>query len=381
MRFGEFPGLESEKRKLTDMVRNGRLGHAHLFASNEGGSAFPLALAFATYLNCEDRGETDSCGTCPSCQKMKKLIHPDLHFSFPISTTEKFKNTKDIKCEFFLNSWREFIAENPFPSFEAWADDFIKNEKGSASKNLSILIREAREIVSTQALSRYEGKYKVFLIWNSERLNDEAANTLLKVLEEPTDGTIFILVTHKLDSHLKTMLSRLQIHSFPPLASPEVSVVLQEKYSIQKDISDKSAALSGGSISEALHISGNPNRVDFEQIQAWFRACFSLNYSILFQLAEEFSRARNMEKKSYFLVALKVLENSIHSGNSERMKGWNQNLLSFFSGFKKNVPLENFDPIRKDLEEGLYLLERNIQARLLFLQLSIKLNRHFTNRN
>jgi DNA polymerase III subunit delta' len=374
MRFSDFPGLSQSKKNLSDVVKSGKIAHAHLFSSGEGGAAFPMALAFATLLNCENPTEDDSCGECPSCKKIQSFTHPDIHFSFPVTTTNQYSKSENLKCEYFLKSWRELLTENPFPSYQSWAEKFILENKLSKSRSLNIVIREAREIINSQALSAFEGKYKIFLIWNSERLNPNAENALLKILEEPTKGTIFILITHKLDRHLKTLLSRVQIHSIAPFKPEEVVDILEKKFSIEPEIAKKAGLISGGSISEALHISGSPNRVDFEKIQEWFRSCFSLDLTNLFISAEEFSNSNENYQRGIFLVGMKALENSLVSEIKSDDFGWSERLNNFFLGFLKNVGAENFEAIRKEMEEGLYLLDRNIQPRLLFLQKSLKLN-------
>ncbi len=375
MRFKDFPGAEENKKKLVELVLSGKISHAHLFNSNEGGIALPMALGFASLLNCENPGPEGSCGQCPSCQKMEKFIHPDVHFSFPLTTTKNIKRTDDLKCSEFLEPWREFLRENPFSSFQTWTEKFSEYEKLPTLKNMEIVKREAREIIHAQALSSFEGKFKIFIIWSSENLNESASNTLLKIVEEPTPGTIFIFVSNSLKSHLKTLLSRVQINSFPSLSSSEVAAILRSRFEIESETAEKAGMVSGGSVTEALHISGSPNRVDFERVQEWFRNCYSLDMSKLQSSADEFAGSNGNFQKGMFKVALRALENAIGTLKPDSQPSWNPGLSQFFSDFYKNVGPSKFEIIRKELEEGLYLLDRNIQARLIFLQKSIKLNK------
>ena len=374
MRFQDFPGAEEDKQNLIDLIKSGKISHAHLFHSPEGGVALPMALGFASILNCENPSEEGSCGECPSCRKMETLTHPDLHFSFPLTTTKDVKKTEDLKCQDFLVPWRQFIIENPFGTYQGWTEKFSEYEKLPTLKNMEIVKREAKEIIQSQALSAFEGKYKIFIIWSSEHLNIPTANTLLKIVEEPTPKTVFIFVTSHLGSHLKTLLSRVQIHSFPALKSEEVEQVLQSRFEIDKDTAAKAGMVSGGSVTEALHISGSPNRVDFEKVQEWLRDCYSMDLKKLLKSAEEFSNSNGNYQRGVFKVALRVLENSVGSLKENSNGIWNDRLNEFFRDFYENVGPSKFESIREELEDGLYLLDRNIQARLLFLQKSIKLN-------
>lgn len=379
MRFKDFPGAEKQKANLWELYQSGKVSHAHLFHSSEGGISLPMALAFATLLNCENPRDGDSCGECSSCRRMASLTHPDVHFSFPLTTTNEIKRTDDLKCESFLVPWREFVLENPFASYQGWSEKFAASEKLNSLKNMEIIKREAKEIIQSQALTTFDGKHKIFIVWSSERLNDSTANTLLKIVEEPTPGTIFIFVSFHLENHLKTLLSRVQIHSFPPLTSTEVAGILSHNFEIGDEVAEKASLVSGGSVSEALHLAGSPNRVDFEEIQVWFRDCFSFDFAKLQRSAEDFSRSNGHYQRGFFRVGLRVLENSLSSRRAKD-QGWNEGLNNFFSDFYNNVGLEKFESIRKEMEDGLYLLDRNIQPRLLFLQKSIQLNKILRNK-
>ena len=222
MRFGDIYGLEEIKRGLIEAVQKGHVAHAQLFSGPTGSANLALALAFITYINCENPTE-DSCGTCASCQKNTKFIHPDVHFIFPVSSTTRITG-KDVLSTNFLKEWRHFLEEDPYGDIADWSVVF-----GGENKQLNISKGESKSIIQKLSLKAFEGGYKTILIWLPEYMHASAANGILKVLEEPADRTLFLLVTQNHEKLLGTILSRTQkvfIRSFNP---SEISAILQNQ--------------------------------------------------------------------------------------------------------------------------------------------------------
>ena len=202
MQFKQIIGQESVKSKLLTSARENRVAHTQLFLGPEGTGSVALAIAFAQFINCKNRTETDSCGTCPSCIKYEKFSHPDLHFFFPTTTNDAVK--KDPKSELFLNDWRAYLtSEKGYPTQNGWYD-YI----GVGNKQGTIYVRDASDLVHQISLKSYEAEYKVFIIWMTERLHESASNKLLKTFEEPPDKTLIILTAERYELILPTVRSR-----------------------------------------------------------------------------------------------------------------------------------------------------------------------------
>ncbi|MBS0000642.1 MAG: DNA polymerase III subunit delta, partial [Cyclobacteriaceae bacterium] len=176
MRFEEITGHEILKKQLVQSARSGHIAHAQLFLGPEGSPNLALALAYATYLNCLERQTDDACGQCGSCKKNEKLIHPDVNFAFPVSSTSKVP-AKDAVSLSFLSEWRNFVIQDPYNNASGWNSYF-----GGENKQLNISKEESRQIIRHLALKPFEGKYKIMLIWLAEYMNASAANSLLKIL-------------------------------------------------------------------------------------------------------------------------------------------------------------------------------------------------------
>ena len=214
MRFSEIIGNDWLKGRLVRMVRAGRLGHAILFTEENGGGAFAFALALAQYVNCREQGEEDSCGSCASCHKYQKLIHPDLHFVFPVSSSNLLSESekKGPISDYFLAPFRELALADPY-----FTEQMLYDALGFDNKSGLISVNEARRIFEKLSLRAAEGTWKTMIIYLPEKMNLDAANKLLKLLEEPPAGTLFLLVSHNPERLLPTIRSRCQAVALQPL--------------------------------------------------------------------------------------------------------------------------------------------------------------------
>ncbi len=205
MKFSDIQGQEGLKQRLAKTVDEGRVSHAQMFTGVAGSGALPLALAYVQYLNCTDRKDGDSCGVCPSCQKIAALQHPDVHFVMPVNKQGK-KTGEAMVSDSFLNEWRVMFAKTG-----GWFDEQMWYDAlGLDSLQGNISKKEADEVIRKLSFKSFEGGYKAVVVWLPERMNSEAANTLLKILEEPWDKTLFLLVSAEPRLLLPTILSRVQ---------------------------------------------------------------------------------------------------------------------------------------------------------------------------
>lgn len=247
-RFADIPGNGNVKKALAGMVDSGRIPHAILMYENDGCGALMLAQTFMQYANCTDRHDGEPCGKCPSCNQFSKMIYPDLHYTFPITTGTKVSGeAKNLVCDMFAPYWRELVLGNPY---------FLESELSSAlgfeKKSGQILVAEGHDILKKLSMSAVSGGYRAIIMYLPESMNTQTANMLLKAIEEPSENTVFILVTHSPESVLPTISSRCQGVRVLPLSKEEVSAELQGRFGAAVEDADMAASLSGGSVGLAL---------------------------------------------------------------------------------------------------------------------------------
>src|SRR6478735_320184 len=250
MRFLDIPGLAETKKLLIDSVQSNHIAHAQLFVGAEGALNLPMALAYATYLHCQNKGE-DACGICSACSKNLKFIHPDTHFVFPLSNVKNDKDEDRFKAD-ITKAWRAFLLEQPFGNLDDWTNSY-----GGEDKQALISREESREIIKTLSLKPFESPYKVMIVWQPELMHPSAANGILKILEEPPPHTYFILVTNAVDRLLPTIISRTQIVTVPLLQDSELESYLSEKYAVENVRAGKITQLAEGNINLALKLLDN----------------------------------------------------------------------------------------------------------------------------
>ncbi len=372
MLFKDIPGLEQIKSTLRRSVQTSHLAHAQLFDSPPGGGGLALALAFSTYINCENRNELDACGICPSCTKMNKLVHPDMHFIFPIATSKKIDGKTS---EAFLTYWRSFVLESPYRVLPEWLDSInAENKQGNIS------VEEARGILGKLSTKAYEGEYKILLIWKPDIMNAASSNALLKILEEPPFKTIFLLVTDQSDRLLTTIISRTQRIMIPAFSDQEVRQFL--KLHTESDtVANQATFLSDGNLSEALRLVQDASDDRSEWFAEWMRSCYKFDVSQLVKLADNFDTMNKEKQKGTLEYALRLFRDMlIWSQGAGELLRVPQEELTFVQNFSKAV---NFDGLEKMVEEvntAYYHIERNVRAKMVFLDLSLTVAPYFKRR-
>jgi DNA polymerase-3 subunit delta' len=372
MNFSEILGQEHLKNHLIKSTDNGRISHAQLFVGNEGSGVLPMAIAYAQYILCSNSNNKEACAL-----QCSKLMHPDLHFSFPVATNESVKS-KPVSKD-FLVEWREFIATNPYGNLFEWLQTLgIENKQGQ------IGVDEAEEIVRALTLKSYEGGYKIMIIWMAEKMHNSAANKLLKLLEEPPEKTVFLLVTENEEDIISTIKSRCQILQFPVLSEADIVKGLVEKEGTDPPIAEQIAQQADGSYNKALHLLHNDDADEqFEQwFIVWVRAAFKAkgNAAVIQDLiswSETIAKSGRETQKRFLNYCLQFFRQAL-------LLNYNADELVFLTPKSPGFKLENFAPfvhsenileIDKELNDALYHIERNGNAKIILLDLSIKLTR------
>ena len=363
MQFKSIPGRRSIKSRLIQSIEEGKIPHAQLFAGPEGSGSLAMAIAYTQYLFCKNRNQNDSCGECSSCQKIQKQIHPDLHFSFPFASGKK----EDIS-NLFLQEWRSIIHKNPFFSLEDWI-----HELALENKMVNIPISECRQILRELSLKPYEGDYQILILWLPEFLR-ESANSLLKMIEEPSPGTIFLLVTENKDLLLPTLLSRTQQIYIEAPNHLEVETYLMENYSLEKNSAQTIAFLSEGNLSKAFGMMNGAVDQFQETFQDWVKIMREGNPHKIVEWVEGFNGKSSKtvlskeDKKNFLLYGIKMFR-------AQFMKSYGQLETSpkTLDPEKFGRSLLAFQKVIQELEKAAYHLERNSNPKILFLDVSLQI--------
>ncbi len=362
MRWAEIPGLNEIKERLSDSVKRENVAHALLFDGRSGSAALPLALAFATYINCDNRGGGDSCGQCAACNKYDKLMHPDLSFTFPTAGGKK------VLSENFMAEWREFVKENPFGSYSDWLNH-ISIRQGN------IPVEESRQIIQNLSLKSYEGGYKVVVIWHVESMAAPAANALLKILEEPPEKTLFLLVTSDYNRLLPTIQSRVQRVAVRELEEQEMIGFLADRHGLTKEKAARIAFLTEGNINSALNLLGQDETDHKEWFVNWMRFCFVFDIARLVPTADRFDEFSKEEQKNILEYGLKILREiyleNIGLGHMIKLEN---DELTFVQKFSKVFRFDNIDRVSEAISEAILHIERNVRAKIVFMDLSLTMS-------
>ena len=373
MRFIDIHGLESTKSLLRAAVKSNHVAHAQLFAGKPGAPALSMALAYATFLNCENPTEEDACGECPSCSKNQKFVHPDVHFIFPASTTKNI-SLKDVESLMFLKEWRSFLLTTPFGNLQDWSEIY-----GGEGKQASIRAKEKKTIINALSLKAFEGKYKIMIIWHPELMHKNAANGILKVLEEPPDNSLFLLVSESPDQLLTTIISRTQRLDIPSFSDHELSEVLTLAHGIEEHRAKQLAHLADGSLRAALRLTAHVGEDNFEFFKLWMQLCYKRKMGELVDKAEAFSKFSRGGQNTFFQYGLSLLREALVSISTTQDKLFRVegDEKIFASNFGKAISINQFQSLSSLISEASYHIERNANAKLLFMNLSINISKVF----
>lgn len=367
MRFSDIPGLEDEKNRLIDSFNSNKIHHAILFSGQKGSANLALSLAFSTFINCEQKSEKDSCGTCSSCNKMDKLIHPDVNFVFPVAPTPKIN--KEVISDKFIESWRSSVIEFPYLSIDDWFEIYgFENKQPNISKD------EVRNLIKKLTLKPFESNFKINIIWLPEFLHLSTSNAMLKVLEEPPGNTLFFLVTNNDQKLISTIKSRVQNFKVKRFSDSEMKRYL----SIYKDVSenevDQAIYLSDGDLNNAQKYLYASNSQDLEKVKVWMRACYSQSFGDINSEVEWFNSLSKIKKRTFLTYTLKLMREALVSKIDESLSRISESEMSFVSKFRTTLDSNELEYIITSLDENIRFLDRNANPKILFLDLSIKIS-------
>lgn len=382
MKFINVVGQEAIKQRLRRTVLDNRVSHAQLFLGPEGSGKVALALAYAQYINCRHRSHEDSCGECPSCKKYAKLIHPDLHFIYPINKTKEFEDKKKVFSTDFVVPWREFLLhDNYYVSLPDWYEKI-----GIEKKQGFINADDADTINHTLAYKAYEAEYKVMIIWMVEKMNVTSANKLLKNLEEPPDKTLFILICEDSEQVISTILSRAQLIKINRLADEEIQAALVENYALLPGDARKIARFADGNFTAALMLAGKSGtgtmglEADYERFvlfRDWMRRCFTIagnlkDYDKLQEtiplLVGDGSREKQKELLIYGLQMFRIcLQYNVGNHNLVKLDGEQFEFVMKFSPYIHPRNIHLFD---EEFNRAVFHIERNANATIVLTDLS-----------
>jgi DNA polymerase-3 subunit delta' len=372
MKFSEIPGLADVKQKLFRTVENEKVAHAQLFAGSEGSANLALAIAYATVLNCTSRTNDDACGECPSCIKISKYIHPDLHFVFPVSSTKKITG-KEVISDSFIGEWRAFLKPNAFRGAEEWSQEF-----GGEDKQLNISREESRQILKKLSLKSFEGAYKVMIIWLAEYMHPSAANALLKLLEEPPERTVFLLVTNDHEKIIGTILSRVQLLKIRPFNKTEIADYLVSHYNVAEEKASQIAGISSGDLNHAVKLISEVEDGTHEMFRQWMRICFQNDYARMVAWADDFFKSSKLSQKGLFQYGLAMVRDSLlQAMGTPNLVHANEKEQEFITNFAGTMNLQKLQNLYQQLNSGIYHLERNGNVKIIFLETSLQISSIF----
>ena len=365
MRFSEIPGLDDEKKILINSYNSNTIHHAMLFIGQKGSANLSLALAFATYINCQNRN-TDSCGECPSCSKMDKLIHPDVNFVFPVAPTPKIN--KEVISDKFIHSWRSSVIESPYITVEDWFEIYgFENKQPNISKD------EVRNLVKKLSLKPFESVFKINILWLPEYLHLSTSNAMLKILEEPPGNTLFFIVTNNDQKLISTIKSRVQSFKVKRFLDEDMKKYLSSYRDISEAEVDQAIYLSNGNINKAEKYLFVSNSEDLTQLKVWMRACYSQNFQDINNQVEWFNTLSKIKKRTFLTYSLKLMREALVSSIDESLSKISDEEMSFIANFRKTLKQKDFEEIIILLDENIRYLDRNANPKILFLDLSIKI--------
>lgn len=366
--FRDVLGHETLKKSLIDTVRMGNIAHAQLFSGKEGVGKFAMAMAYARYIHCTNRGEDDACGQCESCQQYNVLSHADLHFAFPMF---KIKEKKKNNCEDYRPEWSEFIKKNSYFSIEQWLQAI-----NAENKQAIIYSNESEEIWRKMTLKSFSSPYKIMIIWLPERMNIDCANKLLKLFEEPYPNTIFLLISNSPDKILPTILSRVQQVIFPSLPLQTIANNLQSTYGLSETDARAVAHLSGGSYLKACEsiTLNEENKLFFDMFVKLMRLSYARRIKELKSWCEDSAELGRERLKRFLSYANRMIrENYIYNLSQPDLNYMTADEAQFSTRFAPFINERNVQSIVEILNSAENDIGQNANAKIVLFDLSIKL--------
>jgi len=380
MFFKDVVGQEALKRQLILNVSRNRISHAQLFLGPEGSGKLSLALAYSRYLHCRNRTPEDACGSCPSCIKFNKFEHPDLHFYFPNAKvrgmeSEEEGKEKKPRSKLFYQPWRELLLNSTYFTYNDWLDKL-----GVQNQQALINVEDSKDLMQDLSLKAFESDYKIVIIWMVDKLNDAASTKLLKTIEEPPQGTVFLFISENKDAIIKTILSRTQLIKVPMITDEEMVKFLEKKYECYPEQARQIAFLAAGNFAQALRLlhSSNEPQADMLMFREWMRLCFQKKVKDMLSWVDKFSKLGREKQKALLQYGLSIFRQCLlqnyNAAKALRLDAEQHDFILKFSPF---VNHNNALEIIEAFNQAIYHVERNANPKILFTDLSFNLARLF----
>jgi len=364
--FSDFSGQDSTKTQLLDLFKSERVPHALLLNGEEGCGHLQLALSFSSLLLCKAPTPLDACKNCSSCKMYEKYQHPDLHFSYPIhlSKTEHSEISDDQRSSFL-----EALEKYKCLGKKTWY-----SKMGNEDKQGVIGVKESQAILSKISLKSFFGSAKILLMWMPELMNIQAANKLLKLIEEPPENTYFIFVSNNQSKILPTISSRLQTINVPRLKDENISEFLEKKFQIESYTAKNIAKISKGNLNKAIntHLDSGITEMNRSLFVKWMRLCYSRNIADTIDWVNEFSKIGREQIKDFIIYSLEMYRQCILSNYNMEIEGVSDSEKNFLEKFKPFVNHQNISKINYIMNDAYYHMERNANPKILMLDVSIK---------
>lgn len=378
MLFSEVIGQQEIKKRFIRSVTEQRIPHAQLLRGPEGIGKLALAIAYAQYICCENRSETDSCGVCPSCVKYKKMAHPDLHFVFPII---KPPSKSSVVCDDFIADFRAMVLEKRYFGLNDW----YAKISGDAKQGL-IYSNESEEIIRKLSLKTYEAEYKIMIIWLPEKMHDTCANKLLKILEEPPEKTVFLLVSNEPDQMISTILSRTQHIHVPRLSENEIvrALLRNNELEIKPEDANYAAHIANGSYLNALSIlsEGDEDKQNFDRFVLIMRLAWQVgnkkdhaSLKTLRKWSDDMalpSLGRERQKNFLSYAQRMTRENFIRNMQQPELNYLTSTEAEFSQRFSPFINERNVEDLMTEFELAERQIEQNVNAKMVFFDLVLK---------
>mgnify|MGYP002592235378 FL=1 len=364
--FKDIIGHEDIKQRLITSLQTGRISHAQLFAGSTGYGSLALALAFAQYVFCTGDKKEDACGVCPSCRQMQKLIHPDLHFVFPV-----VRKTKLPVSDEYINEWRSLLLQSPYFNLEDWqAAMHVEDNAQSA-----IYTEESANILRKLNLKAFESDYKIMIIWLPEKMNPECSNKLLKIIEEPYDKTLFLMVSEHPEQIITTIQSRTQRITIPPLEKSVIKQHLMTEKGINEEKAEEYAHVAAGNWYKALRLLNESEEQIYNQEKfiSLMRLCWERKMLPVNEWVNEIAGIGRERQKNFLTHSLRMLRENF-------MKNFGLHVLNYMTEREKQFSIKfspyvhegNIIPLSEEFEKAYHDISRNGNAKIIFTDLCIK---------
>ena len=378
MRFADVIGQKALKEHLARSVDSGRISHAQLFTGISGAGTLPLAVAYAQYIHCRNRQGGDSCGVCPSCKQIEALAHPDLHFIFPVNKQGKKSGEVVIStAREFVDLWREMWDKSG--GYFSPRDWFDAMNLGKTLKGV-ISAKESEEIIRRLGFKSFESEYKIMIIWLPETMNEEAANRILKILEEPMGKTLFILVSERSDLLLSTITSRTQEVAVPRLSIADLLPIAQQS---QTDATKAQniARLAAGDLLELRRLLGEADdtiaRENFEAFCSLMRLSYNDKHLELMNWADEVAQLSRERQRGMLSDFSRLLREAfmLHAGLESVSYLWGEE-ADFCRKFAPFIGSQNIEPIIEQIESVVRQINQNGNPRIVFTHFALAVSKH-----